>query len=409
MFSAKKVTTSMGTDVQVRVLRTISEIDEIRSTWGAWPGNRDSDPDAYLSYMRSSPQGVQPYIIVVYRGGQPVVMLVGRAETVHLDFKVGYLHFRPKANLLYFVYGGPRGNASSQNCELLVAEICKSLSSGEGDAAYLNFVRTDSDLCRLARTTTSVFSRDRVSAIQPHFRAVLPNSVEEFHRGLSPKVRKNLRWKKMMQDFAGAVTIKIFKDIGEVDRLAEVAEGISAKSYQRGLGVGFRDGPGTRERLRLGAQKGWLRGYVLYLADRPCAFWIGDINRTTFGSDYLAYDPTFGKYSPGMYLSMRIIEGFCAKRGDDVSEVDFGPGHAEYKEALGNHKWQEASVYIFAPSVKGLGLNILRSSTAIVETIAKRALNQAGLLQRIKKSWRTRARIKAQTKNAPITGRLRNG
>ena len=93
--------------------------------------------------------------------------------------------------------------------------------------------------------------------------------------------------------------------------MSDIADQITGKSYQRGLGVGFVNDPQARERLRLKATKGWLRAYVLYLADCPCAFWMGDINRGIFGSDYLAFDPAFAKYSPGMYLILQVIEGFC--------------------------------------------------------------------------------------------------
>ena len=75
---------------------------------------------------------------------------------------------------------------------------------------------------------------------------------------------------------------------------------------------------------------------MLYIADRPCSFWIGDVNQGTFGSDYLAYDAEFEKYSPGMCLILKVIEGFCDENPQGITEVDFATGYAQYKEVLSN-------------------------------------------------------------------------
>lgn len=179
--------------------------------------------------------------------------------------------------------------------------------------------------------------------------------------------------------------------MSEIENLAAEVERLASRSYQRGLGAGFSDTPKVRNQLRLKAERGWLRGYVLYLGGKPCAFWIGDINRGTFGSDYLGYDPDFAKHSPGMYLIMRVIEGFCDGHREGVTTVDFGPGHAQYKEVLSNREWREASVYIFAPTLKGISLNLVRGAMGGMDQIAKKALARTNLLRKIKKAWRNHA------------------
>jgi len=302
---------------------------------------------------------------------------------------------------MYFVYGALRGNPSRENCESMVSEILRSLSKGEADVAYLNFLRRESDLCRLATKKPGLLSRDYIRISQPHFAAVLPATVEEFYGGLSPGSRwqAKSKQKKLLKDFAGAVRTRCFRELAELDNMIEDVEQVARKSYQRGLGVGFIDCPDTRERLRLKAERGWLRAYVLYVSERPCAFWIGDINRSTFGSDYLAYDAEFGKYSPGMFLILKVIEGFCDGNRDGVTEVDFATGYAQYKAVLANREWSEVSVYIFAPSFKGISLNIVRSFIGAIDRALKRALVHTKLLQRIKKSWRDHARTNEVTKS----------
>jgi CelD/BcsL family acetyltransferase involved in cellulose biosynthesis len=263
----------------------------------------------------------------------------------------------------------------------------------------MNFLRENSDLCRLAMKKPGLLNRDYIRITQPHFAATLPATVEELYRSLPAALRgfNKTKHKKLLKDFAGRTKIKCFREVAEVDVLAQDVERVVRTSYQRGLGVGFMDSPEMRERLRLKAEKGWLRAYVLYLAERPCAFWIGDMNQGTFGGDYIGYDTEFGKYSPGMFLQTKVIEGFCDGNREGVTAVDFGPGNAQYKELLSNQRWRETSVYIFAPSLKGISLNLVRTLFGGMDQTIKKALARTSLLQRMKKSWRAHVTPKEAT------------
>ena len=391
----------MADEPSVKILRAITELETIRQTWESWPGNRDSEMESYLSFLRSNPKTVRPHVLVVYREGRPDAILVGRIDRGHFTCRLGYLRVSPRAQIMCFVYGALRGNSSHENCDLMVSEILRSLSQGEADVAYMNFLRQESDLCRLAMQKPGLLSRDYVRITQPHFAATLPATVEGFYQGLSPKVRKNQKWqaKKLINHFSGAVRIHCYREVTDLDKMIQDVEQVAMKSYQRGLGVGFVDSPEMRQGLRLMASKGWLRAYVLYLAERPCAFWIGDINQGTFGSDYIGYDTDLGKYSPGMFLTTKVIEGFCDGNREGVIGVDFGPGNAQYKEVLSNQKWRETAVHIFAPSLKGICLNLLRASIGGIDQTIKKALARTGLLQRIKKLWRAHATPKEGTQS----------
>ena len=391
----------MGSEPSVKVLRGIAELEEIRELWESWPGNRDSEMESYLRFLRSNPAAVRPHVLVVYREGRPDAILVGRIDHGQISCRVGYLSVRFRAQTMCFVYGALRGNPSRENCDLMVGEILRSLSQGEADVAYMNFLRQESDLCGLSVKKPGLLSRDYVRITQPHFAITLPATMEEFYRGLSSGARWQVKnkQKKLLKDFGGDVRVKCFREAAEIDAMGQDVEQVARTSYQRGLGVGFMDGPETREQLRFKSQKGWLRAYVLYVSDRPRAFWIGDMNQGTFGSDYLAYDTELGKYSPGMFLITKVIEGFCDGNREGVTAVDFATGHAQYKEVLSNQRWSEVSVYIFAPSLKGISLNVVRSFIGGIDQIIKKALARTNLLQRIKKHWRAHARPKEATQS----------
>jgi hypothetical protein len=222
----------------------------------------------------------------------------------------------------------------------------------------------------------------------------VPSSADDLYRGLSKKARKNLKWqaKRLLQDYSSNVNVRCFREPGELENMAHDVEEIAKRTYHRGLGVGFIDNVEMRQHLYLEAQKGWLRTYVMYVANEPRAFWMGDLYQGIFYSNFMGYDPAFSHYSPGMFLIVRAMEGFCSHAdGDDVKEVDFGFGDAQYKQVLGNREWTEASVHIFAPSVKGLGLCFLRTPPILVDKGIKALLARTQLLQRVKRIWRTRA------------------
>jgi Acetyltransferase (GNAT) domain len=384
----------MESPLHIRVLKTVPELEEIRLQWNLWPGNRDSQMEPYLSFLQSNPGSVRPHVLVVYREGAPDAILVGRIDHGPFTCKFGYLRVKPWARMMVFVYGSLLGNPSRENCELMLNEILRSLSQGEADVAYMNFLREGSDLLKLAMKRPGIFSRDYMQTTQPHFIAKLFPTVEEYDRSLPAESKgfNRSKHKKLQKDFAGRLRVRCFRAPDEIDAMVSDVEQVAKTSYQRGLGVGFKDNETTREGLRLMATRGWLRVYVLYLEDRPCAFWIGDINNGTFGGDYVGFDPEFGKYSPGMFLMRKVIEGFCSNNEDHVTDIDFSTGEAQYKKLLSNQRWQETAVHIFAPSVKGVFLNLTRTAILGPDRAIKKLLTRTGLVQKVKKNLRERAR-----------------
>lgn len=389
--------------IEICVARTVAEVEALREVWTAWGGHRDSDIDVVLMVIESYPEAMRPHVIALYRNGQPEAILIGRLEHKRLAFKVGYLNvFRPQVRCLTFVYGAIRGNASPENTEILVCEVINCLKQDEADVAVLEFLPIDSALYQLALKLPSVFNRDTRPSLQEHHLMMVPDSIEEVYRHMSGARRETLkrRVRKLEKHPAGAPKIVCYRDASELDRLFQDAEEIAGKTYQRGLGAGFADTPGVRRRLELAAQKGWLRANLLYLGDRPVSFWIGMVYGETFVSEYLGYDPEFRQSSPGMVLNIRVIEGFCNRaNGDNIKELDFGLGDADYKAALGNKRWRESAVFIFSPTLKGLLLKSMRLTTRVADGTARRILSSTQLFRHVKRLWRDRLAKKARPKS----------
>lgn len=72
----------------------------------------------------------------------------------------------------------------------------------------------------------------------------------------------------------------------------------------------------------------------------------------------------------------------------DIQTVDFGFGEAFYKHNFCNDNWQEASVYVYAPTLKGGLLNAIKSLLVIISTLTEYALKKLNLTDKVKKIWR---------------------
>jgi len=169
-------------------------------------------------------------------------------------------------------------------------------------------------------------------------------------------------------------------------------EEIAAKTYQRGLGFGFKDSPEMRMHCGLAATKGWLRVFILYLAGKPAAYWIATAYGGTLWGDHIGFDPAYGRYSPGIYLSLSVIGDLCDhKNCHDIAEINFGLGDAEYKSILSSISFEEGTVHIYGRTLKGLGSKVVSTPVEFADRLAKRILSKSNSLGKLKRMWRDRA------------------
>jgi CelD/BcsL family acetyltransferase involved in cellulose biosynthesis len=120
---------------------------------------------------------------------------------------------------------------------------------------------------------------------------------------------------------------------------------------------------------------------------------MGTLYKNIFYLNNTSYDATYKRYEPGTILFIRMIEDII-KSG--ATEIDFGFGDAFYKQRFGNHQWQESSVYIYAPTIKGIGLNLIRSITIKPYRYAMRLAEETNILQKIKTFWRNKLRTQKE-------------
>ncbi len=376
---------------RIVVARSVPEVEAIREVWKNWAWSPNADIDFYLHILGSRPEILRPHVLVMYRNHQPVAMLVGRLVESSVAVGLGYAKlFNIQARSLTFIQGGLAGNLSAENAEKLVSEIIRSLREGEADLADFRFLRTDSSLYRLILGLPGFFLRDRFPLVQRHWSMKLPEKPEDVSNSLSGHERRQIRRraKQIEADHSGKVRVERFTSIGDGENIFADIEEVARKTYQRGLGVGFFNDTESRERFRFEAEKGWFRAHIMYVADKPCAFWMGSLYHGVFHSGDVGYDPTYKKYEIGKQLLVKVLEDLCR---EGAQQVDFGLGDADWKQRFGDGEWQEASVAIFAPSLRGFGINLCRTPVLMMEKAVRRALEKTQILARMKKLWRRRA------------------
>ncbi len=197
--------------------------------------------------------------MVVYRDGRPDCMLVARLEYCRLNLKVGYSTlFKPRVQRLFVVQGGLLGNATEENSQFLVQKLRHCLKRGEADHVEFARLTKDSHLYEAAESEFGFAQRGHFTPLHEHRWIELPESFQEFMKGLPRKSRHELRRhdRKFSDDFAGRSHIHCYRHEEEVDELAQEVEKVSARTYQRAIGVGFRTDPEIVESLRTTARQG---------------------------------------------------------------------------------------------------------------------------------------------------------
>jgi Acetyltransferase (GNAT) domain len=380
----------------IRIARSVSEVEEIRETWTKWQSNPTSDIDNFLSMVHYRPEIQRPHVMLVCRDGRADSLLVGRLEHTKISFTLGYHKlFQPNVRVLCFTHGAFLGNQSVENSQFVTRELANCLSRGEADVARLEYVEKDSTLFESVKSTPAFLCRDHFTPTQPHGCLRLPNTFKEFMGTLSRKERHNLRRYagRVESDFPQKIRIQCFRGEGQLDDLMRDTEQIAKKTYQRALGVGFRDNFETRKLLKTAAQKGTLLACVLYLENYPAAFMIGVQYRQALHGTAMGYDPRFTEYSPGSLLLIHWIEdAFAPAASQRVAEIDLGPGEARFKRSLHNHVRNESVVYICAPTAKGIVFNFQRTLSYLVDQSARKLFPSSVVLEKVKKIWRSRAR-----------------
>ena len=381
---------------EVLVVRDFEEIEAVRQTWEKMQAEEpypriNADIDRYLAVLKATSNSIEPYIIVLKENGRPAAMLIGWLDKSCLECKIGrWAWFKPKLRRLTVVYGGVIGNRAEQISGVLVGELMKVLRRGEVDVVFFNHLETDSSIYHIARKVPGLFCRGHFPKAEQHRCMSIPDHIDRFWEACSHNRRKKLRKyiRRLEKRYPGQVKMVTFSRQEEVSEGLRIAAGISANTYQRAFGIGLVNDAVTSAIFEAAAKMDWLRIYILFVADEPCAF----ISMLKYGkicfAELTAYSPKWKDWNVGSIIFCKVLERIC---GDPVVEsLDFGFGDALHKRAGGSRQWAEASIFIFAPRPFPVFVNLILSATSAFNILTQQFVTKLGIYNLVQRYRRKR-------------------
>ena len=373
----------------IRVIKSLEEIEDIRNFWETHQYYPDVDIDFYIAFCRANKENVSPHITVLMKQGRPDAIMIGRVDHTDFNFRFGYkVLLGVKVHTLNILYGGIIGNLTNENYDALLEEVMTSLSKGDADIAFFNHIVLDSYIYSQVVKRPYFLFRDHSPKSHLHWCAKLPDSFNTYYSMRSKKFKRtlNLFTNRTKKQYGKNQSVSCLQSINEFDCIINDIEMIASKTYHRGMNTGFIDNEATRDRIKLALERNLLRAYIMYLDQKPSAYMMGMRYGHTFFPQATGYDPGDNHYSPGTLIIMEMFR-LLFEEGD-IQAVDFGFGDAFYKHNFCEDNWYEAPVYIYAPTFKGLLLNTTKSLLDIISYFTEYALKKFNLTNKVKKIWR---------------------
>lgn len=381
-----------ASNVTVTVARTLDQVEALRAVWNSLPvTDIDSDIDYFMTVVRHATQVVSPYVVHIRRDDGADLMAVARLENLPVAFRFGY-HVFGSATLRAIVvtFGGVLG-AKSRNDEALVLKcLMSALDSGEASLLLMRNVDARSTLHAATAAAAGWARRTHAQPSSPRWISSIPDSLERFLETRSAKTRQTLRRhdRQLVAKYGDRLRLHVWDRPEHIGDICRTIESVAAKTYQRGLGVGFTGDPMQVALIELGLKQGWHRTWMLFLDERPIAFWTGFAYAGTFAIGTPGFDPEYTGDSVGRFTMMRMVEDLCAD--PEISQLDFGHGDAEYKSAFGRQAMIETDELLAARRPWPMLVVFAVSALSFANGQARRFVENSQWGRRLKTAWRQR-------------------
>jgi hypothetical protein len=382
-------------DLKIATIRDLEGLEKIRPVWERMQQSEpfpvpNTDINRYIATVKELDGAAQPYIVLLSKDGRPAAMAVGRIENRRLRLRLGYKTLcSPTLKCLSVVYGGIIGQPTSELCRVLVFELIDAMRHREADVVFFNHLRIGSQIHKLCKAMPSFWRRSHFITPTPHWQTHLPNSVEELYSRV-PKSRRR-KWRRdlrrMEKANCGNTEIVCYSSREDLDCFMDVACRVERATYKSTLAGQPLNCQLNRSVLEQSARDGWLRAYVLYIGDSPSAFQTDVQYANTHFSEQASFDPKWHRCSPGIVLLLKVLEELC--QDGKIRTVDYGFGDALYKRQFGTDCWLEECVYIYAPRLYQISINMLQSSLACLSLALRYVADKYTLTSWVKRRWRS--------------------
>ena len=214
------------------------------------------------------------------------------------------------------------------------------------------------------------------------------NYLAKFSGKTRTTLRKKL--KRVAEASGGAPRFSVLKSPDEVEQFMAVALPLSERTYQaRLLDAGL---PTSREfaaHLQEQARAGAVRGYLLYIADKPAAYVLCFCRQRVATYDYVGFDADLQAHSPGTVLQYLVLEALF--QDPDVDVFDFTEGEGAQKQLFATDHRLCAKSYVLKHTASNVAIVRLHQLTNSASESIGRVLQRFGLKDRVRRLLRRTA------------------
>jgi hypothetical protein len=343
----------MHTDNEA-TLRRVCLADDLGSIPDAWRTcNREftndtvhfGDPEWLTECFSSDKASLQAFLLE--RGGGVVGVAPFLTATIPVTLGLGGIAFGAMPLRGLRLLGGcPNLPADRSVYDQLFRELASARQ--RHDAIWMECLRVDSFLWRYLHDSSIVRENFYLHCARGPTARYVVRPVGSFELYMR-KFSASGRWHRLkeMKRLRAKGEVELVRCLGpdQVEAFVESAADLSRKTYQfRRLGLGLRDVESVKRKLRLAAERGWLRSYLLTCGGNACCFLVGYQHHGRFYYAEIGYDPAWSQFSVGRITILLALQDLLER--DTPETIDFGEGGG-YKEYLANDSYVEADVLLF--------------------------------------------------------------
>ncbi len=373
--------------VTLRVATDWPAVENLLPVWKRWTNGLHTDADYFRQNLTNDPTSVCPYVISAWSGDSPLAILVGQIKERRASTTVAMVQIPgPRMRILEIVTKGRIGPPSSEVDALLATAVTKALRSNQAELAFFHRLPVDSVLYQSLLKVPGMAKRTRVAHLFPY--SVVPLIAPQGERPavFSGKIMREARRKtaNLHRRFPGQLHFRIFSQPAELGEAFTDVERVNEGTWQSVLGADLTDPMQTVDSFRASAAKGWLRIFLLYVGEIPCAFLIGQLYGKRFYCEHAGYHRDFAKHSVGSVLTSMVLEHLASTA---VEQVELGEGGQEHNRRLRCVETTEGTVLVCSPTIKGLKLNAFFAAAQASRTVGSWARKNLHL-EWIGAAWR---------------------
>lgn len=277
--------------------------------------------------------------------GHGVARLIGVREPFMYQVRFGPLKlFRWRTERLRII--GEYGAVGHGGADLLAEAIAQLVRVEH--SVTLQAIPSDAPLheaARALRQLGAVHVRPFYPETARH-RLVTGGDFESYLQGLSKSTRQTFRQTLRKLRQCHAVELRAYERPQDVEEFVGHAATVAGTTYQqKRLGLGFTDAKGVTRRVRLAAENGWLRSFVLFCDGAPAAYVEGYQGGGRWFTFQIGHDPKWNPLSLGTACQLEVLR-YLMESADRPRIIDYLEGDMDYKRRLCNVHVTETTIEV---------------------------------------------------------------